>query len=99
MEVGRAIVASLKGDRRRRAEEAGTEVETLLGSDPPPQREAWHRLKGWYRAAVDRDPPPARVTLERIMAERVELYSYVPPLGANIPISVEPFPVDDSVPT
>ena len=33
------------------------------------------------------------------MAERVELYSYVPPLGANIPISVEPFPVDDSVPT
>ena len=33
------------------------------------------------------------------MAERVELYSYVPPPGANIPISVEPFPVDDSVPT
>ena len=48
---------------------------------------------------VDRAPPPARVTLERIAAERVELYSYVPPLGANIPISVEPFPVDDSVPT
>ena len=33
------------------------------------------------------------------MAERVELYSYVPPLGNNILISVHPFPVDDSVPT
>ena len=29
----------------------------------------------------------------------MDLYSYVPPLGANTPISVEPFPVDDSVPT
>ena len=29
----------------------------------------------------------------------MELYSYVPPQGTNIPISVEPFPVDDSVPT
>ena len=27
------------------------------------------------------------------------MYSYVPPPGKNIPISVQPFPVDDSVPT
>ena len=33
------------------------------------------------------------------MVNSVELYSYVPPSGTNIPISVEPFPVDDSVPT
>ena len=32
------------------------------------------------------------------MAERVELYSYVPPPGENIPVSIDPFPVDDSVP-
>ena len=62
-------------------------------------REAWQRLKGWYKAVVDYDPPPARVTLERIMAERVDLYSYVPSPGTNIPISVKPVPVDDSVPT
>ena len=86
--LGRAIAASLKDDRRRRAEEAGVEVETLLGSDPPLHREDWHRIKGWYRAAVERAPPPARVTLERITAERVELYSYVPTPGENIPISV-----------
>ena len=33
------------------------------------------------------------------MAERVDLYSYVPSPGNNISISVKPFPVDNSVPT
>ena len=70
-----------------------------MGSDPPLHREAWHWIKGLYRAAVDRTPPSARVNLERIMAERVELYSYVPSLGMNTPIYVEPYPVDKSVPT
>ena len=75
------------------------EVETLMGSYPPLHQKVWHRIKGWYKAAVDRAPPPAWVTLERITAERVELYNYVPPPRTNIPISVEPFPVDDLVPT
>ena len=55
--------------------------------------------KGWHKAAVDCAPPPARVTLERITAKRVDIYSYVPSLGTNIPIYVNPVPVDDSVPT
>ena len=29
----------------------------------------------------------------------MDLYIYVPPLGENIPVSVEPFLVDDLVPT
>ena len=29
----------------------------------------------------------------------VDLYRYVPPPGENIPISVDPFPVDDLLPT
>ena len=33
--LGRAIRSSLKGDRKRRLEIAGEEVETLLGEDPP----------------------------------------------------------------
>ena len=68
-------------------------------SDPPLHREAWHWIKGWYQAAFDRAPPPAQVILERIMAERVDLYSYMPPPGGNIPIYVDPFPVDDLVST
>ena len=59
LRLGRAIAASLKGYRRRQAEEAGKDVETLLGSYPPILWEAWHQMKGWYRAAVDRAPPPA----------------------------------------
>ena len=89
----------MKEDRIRRAEEAGAEVETLLGSNPPLHQESWHRLKGWYRAAVNRSPPPDWVTLKQITAERVDLYSYIPPSGANITISLDPFPLDDSVPT
>ena len=44
--LGHAIKASLQDDRRRRAEEEGSEVEALMGSDPPLHREAWHRIKG-----------------------------------------------------
>ena len=97
--LGRAIKAILREDRKRKTEETGVEVETLLGSDPPLNREAWHRIKGWYKAAVYHALLPARVTLKWITAERVELYSHIPPLGTNVPISVEPFPVEDSVPT
>ena len=68
------------------------------GADPPLIQEAWHRIKGWYTAAVNRAPPPARVTIERITAERVALYIYVPPPGENTPIEINPFQVDDSVP-
>ena len=48
---------------------------------------------------VVRALPPARVTLDQITPDRVDLYSYVPLTGANIPISVNPLPLDDSVPT
>ena len=57
--LGRAIKASLAADRRRRADEAGAAVEALVGADPPLIEEAWHRIQGWYKAAVDRDLPPA----------------------------------------
>ena len=57
--LGRAIRASLQGDRKRRVEIAGEEVETLLGEDLPNAKEAWRRLNGWYKAAVNRAPPPA----------------------------------------
>ena len=57
--LGRAIQASLKGDRKRRVEASGTDVEALLGGDPPNAKEAWQRMKGRYKAAVNRAPPPA----------------------------------------
>ena len=55
--LGRAIRASLKGDRKRRVGAAGTDVEALLGGDPPNAKEVCWRMKGWYKAAVNRAPP------------------------------------------
>ena len=80
-------------------EEAGEEVKRLIGSDPPLHREAWHRMKGWYWSAVDRTPPPDWVNLEWITSEWVDLYSYIPAPRENIPVYVDPFPVEDWVPT
>ena len=71
IQLGQVIKAIFAADRKQRADEAGEEVEALVGADSPLIQEAWHRIQGWYKAAVDRAPPPARVTLERITAERV----------------------------
>ena len=73
-------------------------MKALVGADPLLIQEACHRIQGWYKAAVERAPLPAQVTLERITAERVALYSHVPPLGDNISVSIKPFMVDDLVP-
>ena len=42
---------------------------------------------------------PSRLTIERITAERVALHHHIPSPGENIPIFVDPFPLDESVPT
>ena len=47
---------------------------------------------------MDRAPPPARATLKRVTSERVALYSRVPPLGDNTPVTIEPFALEDGVP-
>ena len=65
-----------------------------MGADPPLIQEEWYRIRGWYKAAVDRAPPPTQFNLKPITAERIALYSYVPPPGKNIPIYVKPFLVD-----
>ena len=73
-------------------------METLVKADPPLIQEAWYRIQGWYKAAVELAPPPARVMLKRITAERVALYSRVLPSGDNNPVEIEPFEVEDKVP-
>ena len=52
--LGQAINVILKGKRIRRTEEAGEDLELLLGADPPLHKEAWNRMKGWYKDEVDR---------------------------------------------
>ena len=57
--LGRAVRASLQGDRKRRFETAGQDLETLLGGDPQKPKEAWRQLKVWYKDTVNRALPPA----------------------------------------
>ena len=97
--MGKAVQKSLAADRRRRADKAGAEVEALVKADPPLIQEVRYRLQGWYKAAVDCALPPARATLKRVTAEQVALYRRVPPPpGDNIPVTIEPFAVEDGVP-
>ena len=71
----------------------------MLGTDPLLHKEGWHRMKGWYRSTVDYAPPLAQVTLERITAERVDLYRHLPLPGEKIPVSVDLLQVYHLVPT
>ena len=57
--IGKEVKKSLAEDRRRQADEAGAEVEALVKADFPLIQEAWYRIQGWYKAAVDRSLPPA----------------------------------------
>ena len=56
-------------------------------------------MRGWYIAELYHASPPARITLEKITAEHVELYRAIPPPGENIPISRNISHIDDSVTT
>ena len=85
--LGCAIKESLREGREQQSEEAESEVETLLGSDQPLHREAWHQIKGWYKDAVDHAPLPDWVYLKWITAEMVELYSYVLDLKKKTPFT------------
>ena len=69
-----------------------------MKADPLLIQEVWYRIQGWYKAAVDRTPPPARVALKWITAERAVLYIRVPPPGDSIPVEIEHFEVEDRVP-
>jgi hypothetical protein len=96
--LNRAVKASLKADRKHHVEVAGDKVESFLMADPPDLQAAWNPMKGWYREAGDRAPPPARSTLEKVTTERVALYQKEEPPGDPIPILVELVEVRDDVP-
>ena len=57
--LGRAIQATLKGERRHWAVTAGEDVKRILSVHPPHPCEAWKSMWGYYSAAVDHAPPPA----------------------------------------
>jgi len=95
--LGRRIRQSLKADRATRAANVADEVETHLAAGDP--KEAWRSIKGWYRSVEDRPPKPNYQRMEALTQERVDLYTAETPPGDPIPINVDPFDVNDDIPT
>ena len=54
-------------------------------------------MRGWYKDALDRPPPPYRVAIATMTAYKVELYRHVPPPGQPIHVGVHHFLVNDSI--
>ena len=88
----------MKADWKPRVETAGGKIENLLTSGSPFHKESGHHMKGWYKIVAGRTLPPARITIERITEKRVALHHHTPPPGENIPLFVDPFLLDESVP-
>ena len=65
--------------------------------NPLSQETSWNVIKGWYKAAPDRAPPPVQLTIKRIMVKRIALYQRVLPPGENILMSVTPFIIYESM--
>ena len=90
------LQASLKQDRQRRAAKVGEEIEShLAGGDV---QEAWCCVKGWYRQVSETGTKPCFATMEQQTRGQEELYARNPPPGANIPVNVEPYAINDSAP-
>ena len=80
--IGKEVKKSPAEDRKRQADEARAEVEALVKADPPLIQEVWYRIQGWYKAAVDRSPPPASSALHFWSAARL-LFTAFPILRVN----------------
>ena len=89
----------LNRDWRRIAIEAGTAVETLLASDPPLVNYVWRHMQGWYKTTKKHPPPPTHIILSHITVERVDIYLWDPSTGYIISIGMNPFMVDDYIPS
>jgi hypothetical protein len=95
--LGRQVKVRLAADRLKRAKNTVSTNEGCLAAGD--FVEAWCNLKGWYRPMEDRAPKACPEMLTLQTAERVELYTAVPPPGWSMPINVTPIPVPDGTPT
>jgi hypothetical protein len=94
--IGRKIKSSLAADRKQRAANAASTVESHLSNGAV---KAWQALKGRYRAAEDRPPPACPETMAKQTAEHVELYARAPPMGTSLPFNFLYFEIPDGIPT
>ncbi len=95
--MGRKIKSFLAVDRKQRAVNAASTVESHLSNGAV--KEAWRALKGWYRSAEDQPPPASPERMAKQTAKQVELYEKIPPMGALLLFNFPYFEVPDGLPT
>ena len=89
--LGKQVREILKEDRQQEAAMIGMEVDTLLASSPHPGKAGVNPDAGMVLQCHGLTPPPPyRVIIERMKAERVYLYQRVPPTGRKIPVELPP---------
>lgn len=98
-QLTRAINSSLNADQKRRTEVAGAAIEEALSGDTPNLRQAYQILQSWHKHHGDRPCKPSRQDLETVTNECADLYREEDPIGAPIPIHVQPKPINDTVPS
>ena len=100
-QLGHAIPASLKEERRWRVTTAGEAVESLLTRDSPLQRESLEEDTGVVpRNGGSRPAAHPSHTQADQGGNRGDIPRCTPPpRGETIPVSVPPYPIDNSVPT
>ncbi len=77
--LGRQVKVQLAADRIKRAKNTASMIKGCLAVGD--FVEAWRNLKGWYHSVEDRAPKACPETFASQTAERVELYTTVPPQG------------------
>jgi hypothetical protein len=87
---------ALRRDRRARTAQVSNLIKAVLAGGNI--QEAFHHLKGWYRAALETTTQPCPQTMAKQTAERVELYRQWNPPGEPLPINIDPIPVNDRTP-
>ena len=73
-------------------------IESFLVSDPPLIIETWIRIRGCYKDSIDCLPPPSIVSLDKMKAEREDLYLHILLPGEPISGGELPLSVDDGIP-
>ena len=91
------VKAGLNLDRKQHA--ADTEARIKQKFEEGNLKEAWCGLKGWYSAVEEKAPKPCYLSMEKQTKERVELYEKIEPPGDPIPINIDPFEINDAIPT
>ena len=87
------IKSSLWDYHKNRTEKECDAIESFITLDPTMMQYAWNRMKLWYKDTRKISPPPARLTMESITMERLDIYRWVSYPGNNIPVVVEHFGV------